>query len=190
MYDKDLFSFYTAPSSIICKWSSPIIIRRWLLFVADGTCIFHQHEVVKKPGNILNKEFSPLCQCFIDDKQSIHFVEDKIKSFRFSKTRGLRNINISFVDHSINQHKTVEYLGCQLDSKLSGEAMASNALQKMNAKLKLLYCQSRYLTPACRKLLCNALIQPHFDYRCSSWVLLLKENLKLKLQKINVFAFA
>ena len=61
--------------------------------------------------------------------------------------------------------------------------MASKALKKINAKLKFLYYQSRYLTPAYKRLLCNALIQPHFDYRCSSWFLLLKKNLKLKLQK-------
>ena len=46
-----------------------------------------------------------------------------------------------------------------------------------------MYCQSRYLTPAYKRLLCNALIQPHFDYGCSSWFLLLKKKLKLNLQK-------
>ena len=48
----------------------------------------------------------------------------------FSKTRGLKEINISFASHSIKQNETVEYLGCQLDSKLSGEAMASKVLKK------------------------------------------------------------
>ena len=61
--------------------------------------------------------------------------------------------------------------------------MASKALKKINAKLKFLYRQSRYLTPACRRLLCNALIQSHFDYGCSPWFPLLKTNLKLKLQE-------
>ena len=61
--------------------------------------------------------------------------------------------------------------------------MASKVLKKINAKLKFLYRQSRYLTPAYRRLLCNALIQPHFDYGCSSWFPLLKKNLKRKLQK-------
>ena len=54
--------------------------------------------------------------------------------------------------------------------------------KKINAKLKFLYCQSRYLTPAYRRLLCNALIQSHFDYQCSSWFPLLTKNSKLKLQ--------
>ena len=68
----------------------------------------------------------------------VHFAEDKTKSILFSKARDLKKINISFVGHSIKQHKTVEYLGCQLDSKLSGEAMASKVLKKINAKLKFL----------------------------------------------------
>ena len=130
----------------------------------DDTCIFYQHEDVNKIENVLNKEFSSLCQWFIDNKLSIHFGEDKTKSILFSKTRGLREINISFAGHSIKQHETVEYLGCQLDSKLSGETMASKVLKKVNAKLKFLYRQSRYLTPAYKRLLCNALIQPHFHY--------------------------
>ena len=96
----------------------------------DDTCIFYQHEEVEKTENILIKEFSSLCQWFIDNKLSIHFGEDKTKSILFSKTRGLKEINISFAGHSIKQHETVEYLGCQLDSKLSGEAMASKVLKK------------------------------------------------------------
>ena len=46
-----------------------------------------------------------------------------------------------------------------------------------------MYRQSRYLTPAYRRLLCNALIQPHFDYGCSSWFPLFLKKLKPKLQK-------
>ena len=111
---------------------------------ADDTCIFYQYEDVKKTENVLNREFSSLCQWFIDNKLSIHFEEDKTKSILFSKTRGLKEINISFASHSIKQHETVEYLGCQLDSKLSGEAIASKILKKINAKLKFLYRRSRY----------------------------------------------
>ena len=149
----------------------------------DATCIFYQHDGVKKIENALNKEFSSLCQWFIDSKLSIHLVEDKTKSILFSKKRGLREIDVPFAGHSIKQYETVEYLGCQLDSKLSGETMASKVLKNINANLKFLYPQNRYLTPAYRRLLCNPLIQPHFDYGCSSWFPLLKTNLKLKFQK-------
>ena len=54
--------------------------------------------------------------------------------------RGLKEINISFAGRPIKQHETVEYLGYQLDSKLSGEAMASKVKKKKkNSKLKFLY---------------------------------------------------
>ena len=96
---------------------------------------------------------------------------------------GWREVNLSFASHSIKQLETVEYHDCQLDSNLSGETMASIVLKKINTKLKFMYQQSRYLTPAYKRLFCNALIQQDFDYGCSSWFPLLKKKIKLKLQK-------
>ena len=100
-----------------------------------------------------------------------------------SKARGLREIHISFAGHSIKKHKTVEYLDGQLEFKLSGEAMASKVLKKSNAKLKFLYRQSRQLTSAHRRLLCNKLITKHFNYGCSSWFLFFKEKFKTQTSK-------
>ena len=94
---------------------------------ADETCTFYQHEGIKKIENVLNKEFSSLCQWFIENEMSIPFGEDKTKSILFSEMRGLRKIGISFAGHSTKKHETVEYLGCQLDSKLSGEVMTSKS---------------------------------------------------------------
>ena len=62
----------------------------------------------------------------------------------FLKTKCLKEINVSFPGYSIKQDGAVEHLGCQLHSKLSGEAMTSKVLRKVNAKLKFLYRQSRY----------------------------------------------
>ena len=97
---------------------------------ANDTCIFYQHEDVKKIENVLNKDFLSLCQWFIDNKLSIHFGEDRTKSILFSKTRDLREINISFAEYSVKQHETIEYHGNQLDFKLCGEVMASKGPKK------------------------------------------------------------
>ena len=112
---------------------------------ADDTCIFYQQEEGKKTDNVLNKELSLLCQWFIDN---MHFGEDKTKSILFSKARDLREINISFAGHFIKQDRAIEYFGFQIDSVLSGEAMAfeamaSKVLKKKNSKLKFPYRQSR-----------------------------------------------
>ena len=88
---------------------------------------------------------------------------------------------ISVAGNSIKQHDTVEYLGCRLDSKLSGKALTSKVLRKINAKLKFFFWEN-ILIPAFRRVLCNALIQEHFDRGCSSWFPLLNKNLRIKLQ--------
>ena len=122
-----------------------------------------------------------LCLLFIDNKLSTQFGEGKFEYILFSKAHCLKDINISFASHSIKQYDTTEYLGCQLGTKLSGEAVASKVLKKINVKLKFRHRKSRYLTSAVTRLLCNVLIQPHFDCGCSSLRPVSKKNiLKIK----------
>ena len=45
-----------------------------------------------------------------------------------------------------------------------------------------MYRKNRFLSLRLRRLLCNALIQPHFDYACSAWYPNLNNRLKSKLQ--------
>ena len=90
------------------------------------------------------------------------------------------------------QHDTAECLICQIDYKLSDEATASKVLRKINSKLKLLYCQSTFLTHSFRRLLCNALIQPHFDLSTSLMVSSFKEKFKNQTTKAvlkNMYSF-
>ena len=60
--------------------------------------------------------------------------------------------------------------------------MVSKIIKKINLKLKLLYRKNRFLTPKLQQLLCNAIIQQHFDYACSAWYPNLTQKLKKKLQ--------
>ena len=52
---------------------------------------------------------------------------------------------------------------------MSGESMALKVINKINSRLKFLHRKNKFLTPALRRLLCNALIQPHLDYALSAW---------------------
>ena len=60
--------------------------------------------------------------------------------------------------------------------------MALNVVNNISNKLKFLYCKNNFLTPALRRLLCNALIKPHFDYACSAWYPNLTKKLKHRIQ--------
>ena len=64
----------------------------------------------------------------------------------------------------------------------SGESMALNGIDKIDSRLKFLHRQNRFLTPPLRRLLCNALIQPLFDYACTAWFPNLSKKLRLRLQ--------
>ena len=52
-------------------------------------------------------------------------------------------------------------------------------------QLKFLYRNNNFPTPNLRRLLCNALIQPHFDYASAAWFPTLTEKMKKKIQVIQ-----
>ena len=69
--------------------------------------------------------------------------------------------------------------------------MALNVIDKINSRLKFLHKQNRFLTfpptpppplPPLHRILCNALIQPHFVYACTAWFPNLSKKLRLTLQ--------
>ena len=60
--------------------------------------------------------------------------------------------------------------------------MALKVSNKINSELKFLHRKNKFLTLALRRLLCNALIQPHFDYTSSTWYL----NLTQKMENIQI----
>ena len=68
---------------------------------------------------------------------------------------------------------------------MSGESMANKVINKVNARLKFLHRKNKYLTPNLRRLLCNALIQPYFDYACSAWYPNLSKKLKNRIQTLQ-----
>ena len=60
--------------------------------------------------------------------------------------------------------------------------MALKMINKIHSKLRFLYRKNKFLTPFLRRMLCNALIQPHFDYACMAWYPKLTQALKNKIQ--------
>ena len=65
---------------------------------------------------------------------------------------------------------------------MSGESMALKVTNKINSRLKFIHRKNKFVTPALRRLLCNALIQPHFGYASSAWYSNLTQKMKSKVQ--------
>jgi len=164
----------------------PMAVSKCDLFLyADDSCLVFQHKNVKEIEKVLTEEFKDLCEWFVDNKLSIHFGEDKTKSILFApkgKSKKLDTLDITYGNIRIMQHSKVSYLGCILDENLNGESMALHVIKKINMRLMFLYRKNKFLTPQLRRMLCNALIQPHFDYACTAWYPNLNLNFLKKLQ--------
>ena len=112
-----------------------------LLLYADDRGLIFQHKDMHIIEHQLNRNFSNICDWFVDNKLSIRFGEDK-KSILFAtlnKCKKLRKLNISYGSLKIKQYSEVTYLGCILDQSLSGESMALNVVSKIKTSLKFLY---------------------------------------------------
>ena len=143
-----------------------------LFLYADDSCLVYQHKDVKEIERNLNKNFSNVCDWFVDNKLSIHFGEDKTKCILFGTKHRLYKVSsleIKYGEIHIKQYHTVTYLGCLLDETLSGESMALKVINKINSRRGFLIRKNRFLSPPLRRLLCNSLLQSHFDYACSAW---------------------
>ena len=112
-----------------------------LLLYADDTCLIFQHNDIKEIEIQLNKNFSLICDWFVDNKLSIHFGKDKTKLILFSSKRKIKKaspLNIPYKDIKIKQYTKVTYSGCILDKTLSGESMATQLINKVNSRLRFL----------------------------------------------------
>ena len=156
-----------------------------ILLYADDTCLIYTGKDIKTIEEQLNTDFSSLCDWLIDSKLSVHFGDEKTKSILFGTKRQLkqqRYLKLRYGDIEIKQHSTVTCLGCILDNNLSGESMATKVLSLVNNRLKFLYRKQKILTLPLRRLLCNSLIQPHYDYACSAWLPSLNKRLSKKIE--------
>ena len=159
-----------------------------LLLYADDSVLIFQNKDIQIIEDKLNKNFSNICDWFVDNRLSIHFGEDKTKSILFApkhKLNSIRKLKITYGNIAIKQYSSVKYLGCILDETLSGNLMALNVMSKINKRLRFLFRKNKFLSLQLRRLLCNALIQPHFDYACSVWYPNLNKKFKTKLQTLQ-----
>ena len=111
-----------------------------LYLYADDSCLVFQHKDVKEIEKQLNKDFSNLCEWFLDNKLSIHFGEDKTKTILYAsrmKVKKVDNLNITYKDIKIKQHSNVKYLGCILDETLNGESDGAPCTKQSKFKAKV-----------------------------------------------------
>ena len=201
LFRVNLGNCYSDPSNITC-WvpqgsilepllfliyvnDMPQAVKSNLFLYADDSSLIFQGKDVIEIEKQLNGDFTNICEWFAYNRLSIHFGEDKTKSILFASKRKIKKVpklKINYKNIQIKQHSKVTYLGCILDETMLGESMALKVINKINSRLKFLHRKNKFLTPALRRLLCNTLTQPHFDYASSAWHPNLTQKMKNKIQ--------
>merc|ERR1712121_580770 len=161
----------------------PISVRCKLLLYADDSALIVSGSDPQTIADILSEELESCKKWLTDNKLSLHL--GKTESILFGSKKKLKNIESFEVrcgEVVIKHVKSVKYLGVQIDDDLSGSSIVKETIKKANTRLKFLYINKNMLSFECRKTLCSALIQCHFDYSCSSWYPGINKRLKDKLQ--------
>ena len=78
-----------------------------LFLYADDTCLLFQHKDLERIKEELTKNFSNICDWFVDNKLSIHVGDDKTKSILFSTKN--RKMKIKSLDIQYGRAKIKQY---------------------------------------------------------------------------------
>ena len=82
----------------------------------------------------------------------------------------------------ITRKDEITYLGSILKANLSGDKMATKVIKKVNQRTRFLHRISSLVNKSTKGILAVTLIQPLFDYACTSWYPSTSKNLKARLQ--------
>lgn len=154
-----------------------------LLLYADDSALVVSHHNKDEVERTLSSELQKVSIWLAENKLSLHL--GKTESILFGSCVKLRRspgLNIKVGNTEILSKDTVSYLGCVLDSKMTGEGMATRVITKLNQKIKFLARITHFINREAMQILAGALVQGHFDYACISWYNNLPKILKNKLQ--------
>ncbi len=154
-----------------------------LFLYADDSMLLVNGRNVKEIESLLELEMEKLCIWLESNKLSLHL--GKTETILFGSKKKLKKtskLNVTCNNVKLESKTCVKYLGAQIDQDMSGKTMGLYTIGKINNGLKFLYRKSNFLDYEQRKLLCNALLQPRFDYGCNAFYRGLEKSLKHKLQ--------
>lgn len=154
------------------------------LYADDVAAIVVAHRDKEMVEKTMSLQLEEISKWFLDNKLFLHL--GKTEAILFASKMKL-NKQGSFVvksnDMILESKSVVQYLGCFIDNKLTGDYMASKMIAKICGKVKFLARQANLLDTYSLRLLANALVQPHFDYASSFWYSSCSQRWKNKLQK-------
>ena len=85
-----------------------------LFLYADNSCLVYQHRDVKEIERNLNKNFSDVCDWFVDNKLNVHLGEDNTECILFGTKHRLNKVgslDINMVRYTLTiSHSDISWL--------------------------------------------------------------------------------
>ena len=154
-----------------------------LFLYADDSTLLVSGKNPAVIKNTLSIELNAIRGWLEENKLSIHLGKTEsiliASKIRLARTDSLK---ISCGSVAIESKSKITYLGLTFDNDMSFSSMGNSVIKKVNAKLKFLYRKSAFFGTNERKLLCSALVNPHFEYACKAWYRSVNAKVKHKLQ--------
>ena len=156
-----LFLIYVNNMSLACDCE--------LFLCADDSALLVSDRDKSQVEKILSAELGKICIWLEDNKLSIHL--GKTESILFGSHYYLNKVSdfkIIVGDTVITRKEVITYLGSTLEANLSCDKMATTVIKKVNQRTRFLYRISSLVDKNTKKILAGTLIQPLFDYTCTS----------------------
>ena len=154
-----------------------------LFLFADDAALLVSHQDKGVVEKTLSQELLKISSWLVDNRLSLHLGKTEAIVFGSNvKLRKSPGFSVMVGEVEVSAKEEVTYLGCILDSKVTGESMALKVVSRVNQRVKFLTRTSKFINPAALKILAEALVQCHFDYACSSWYTSTTMTLKKQLQ--------
>ncbi|XP_061773774.1 probable RNA-directed DNA polymerase from transposon BS isoform X1 [Nerophis ophidion] len=154
-----------------------------LFLFADDSALLVSGKDKSQVEQILSAELLNICTWLADNKLSIHL--GKTESILFGshiKLKKVSDFTIKVGDIVITRKDEITYLGSILEANLSCDKMATKVIKKVNQRTRFLYRISSLVNKNTLRILAGTLIQPFFDYACTSWYPSTSKTLKSRLQ--------
>jgi hypothetical protein len=157
-----------------------------LSLYADDSALISSHGSIPELSRFLSGQLEICRKWLIDNKLSLHVGKTEAIVFSSKRKRNkTEGFQIMCGESLIKRVHSVRYLGVIIDECLSGEEHVLSIISKISGRIAFLYRSAYLLDFRTKHTLCSALIQPYFDYCCSSWYAGISAKLKDKLDVLQ-----